>query len=350
MYRSSMYTVTPSGIKVYTCGNANVDSQTCILSGSSAIHAICRNCTNRQEEVVFDWDTEWTYITTHQLAQDALILANYVPSNCSGIAGVARSGILPASILATHLQLPLYSARIAAKGVELVEMLPQDIHRGGKEPLPKQDGPIFIVDDTVHSGGCLSTIRAASDNAKHIYSAVYVTPEYANITDCYVRKVKTPHFLEWNMFNNGFVCGGPAGVLYGGLAFDFDGVLCNDPKPGEEYTDPSIWISNLKPTHMLPRRYRIPLIITMRLEAWRKPTLEWLDRYRIKYDRVEMCDSKSIADRDKNFINKVIEHKAYKFKNSDCYMMVESDEGQSRLINEYAKKPVLCIATKQIIQ
>lgn len=322
------------------------------MSGKSNIHALCGECKHRKEsEDDFEIDSEWHLITVDQLAKDSLNLANYVPSDCSGIVGIARSGILPASILATTLQLPLYTLVIGEHGPEINEVKPQKVHRGGKRELKTQSGPLFIVDDTVHGGGCMTIIKAITSDMNAIYSAVYVTPEFASLTDCYARTLKTPHFLEWNMFNNGFVCGGPEGsFLHGGLAFDFDGVLCLDPQPGEEHTDPCAWIKNLKPTHMLPRHYSIPLIITMRLEAWRKPTEEWLSRFRILYDRLEMCQASSIQERDANFLNRVIEHKAMKFKQSKCYMMIESDEGQARLIQEYSRKPVLCTATRKIIQ
>lgn len=350
--RSDLFTTTPSGNHVYACSNSKVNQETCLIKGSSASHAICEDCKHRQEsEEDLDIDSEWKFVTIDQFAKDSLALANYIPSDCSGIAGIARSGILPASILATHLQLPLYSLRIGDHGPELTELKPQAVHRGGKKELKTQSGPIFVVDDTVHSGGCMTIIRAITSSINAIYSAVYVTPEFAHLTDCYAKALKTPHFLEWNIFNNGFVCGGPAdSFLHGGLAFDFDGVLCLDPKPGEEHTDPNVWIANLRPTHMLPRHYSIPLIITMRLEAWRKPTEDWLERYRILYDKLEMCQASSIAERDSNFLTRVIEHKAEKFRASSCYMMIESDEGQARLIQEYSKKPVLCTATRKIIQ
>ncbi len=79
----------------------------------------------------------------------------------------------------------------------------------------------------------------------------------------------------------------------------------------------------------------------MRLESWREPTTRWLDKYSINYDKIEMYP-KSIDDRDSNFMQAVIEHKAMKFKDSKCFLMVESDPYQAQLIHQYSQKPVLC--------
>lgn len=326
-------------------------NKTCIVTGQSDKHAVCEICKFRSNIVkTFEHDGFWNYVTVDQLAKDTLALANSIPDNCSGIVGISRSGILPATILALHLQLPLYSLYMGTRGAEVSEIKPQLISRGGKESYRVGNGPKFIVDDTVHSGSCMKVVKATT-GYNSVYATVYTTPELKDSIDCYSKILKSPHLLEWNLFNNNYVSGGLKGTRYhGGMAFDFDGVLCLDPKPGEEHTDHNVWISNLKPTHMLPRRHTIPLIITMRLEAWRKATEDWLKRYQVKCDKLLMCPANSIAERDSNFAKMIVSHKAESFKKSDCFMMVESDEMQARIISEYSKKPVLCTGTKTIIQ
>jgi hypothetical protein len=47
------------------------------------------------------------YTKTTDLVTDTYKLVKYVPPDCQAIIGIPRSGMLPAAILATHLQLPL---------------------------------------------------------------------------------------------------------------------------------------------------------------------------------------------------------------------------------------------------
>ena len=51
-------------------------------------------------------DLEW--ISTSQLIEDGLKLIKYVQPDTTGIIGVPRSGMIPATAVATHCHLPLY--------------------------------------------------------------------------------------------------------------------------------------------------------------------------------------------------------------------------------------------------
>jgi len=334
-----------SGIKAFECFNDKVSTKLCTLEekGSEAI-ARCATCNQRTEfHDPITFDDKWQYIKTSKLVEDSLRLANQIPSDCSGIIGVARSGILPATVISTHLQLPLYTVH-ARDRLFIEEIKSQSLQRGlDYRTIKPKDGPKVIIDDTVHGGGSFGVIKSlAIENYK--YAAVYVRPNKTSAVDYYVETLNSPHFLEWNMFNNSYVCGGPEySPFYGGIAFDFDGILCKDPEAGVDRGDPNKWIMELQPTHIRPLHYKIPLIITNRLESWREPTVKWLNKYSINYDKIEMYQ-KSLDERDANFMQAVIEHKADKFKRSDCYLMVESDPQQAQLIHQYSQKPVLCPA------
>jgi orotate phosphoribosyltransferase len=345
IYRS--LNLIPSAINadVYSCYNDKIHQNKCVIEDIQCpkSYAKCCNCDERVEKIVRITENrnKWKYVTTQQLTIDTLALASQVPGNCSGIVGVARSGLMPASILATHLHLPLYEISISNLNS------PLNIHRikGGLRisDVGDQEGPLFIVDDTVHDGNSAKLIREIFRETPHVLSAVYVRPDRLNLVDAYAVALEPPHFLEWNIFNSSYI----EGVKWlddyrGGIAFDFDGVLSHDPPYGADKSSSLDWLINAKPTHNLPRGRKIPLIVTMRLEKWRSVTNDWLRKFRIEYDRLEMLDIETVEERDERFIDYVIQHKANKFADSDCFMMIESDPTQAKLIHEYSKKPVLC--------
>jgi orotate phosphoribosyltransferase len=341
IFKSKYFQTSPSGILIHRCSNPLVAQDTC-ANVAAEKHAHCPTCLfKKSAPPEIRIDKHLKYITTNQLIQDTLSLAKQIPHNCRGIIGIAKSGLLPATTLATHLQIPLYVLHL--NNTEIIEIKSQPISSRGNTPLKPNNGPMLIIDDTVHDGNIISLVKNSINLSDVIYGAIYVTPHSMNHVDIYSKKLCTPHFLEWNLFNSGWILGNSYDQKFtGGIAFDFDGILCEDPSPGQDANDPASWIPFLKPTHMLPRRWAIPLIITMRLEKWRKLTIEWLEKYSIKYKHIEMCQADTVEERDSNFLDYLINHKAKKFGNSDCYMMIESDPYQSKTISEITKKPVLC--------
>lgn len=328
---------------IYNCYNQNIPQKHCTLSGISSDRvAVCETCKERteavtEEEVEYSYD----YVTTTKLVSDSLRLARYVPSDCIGIVGVARSGLIPASILATHLHLPLYELSLSdfktspkvnliKGGCRITEVYDNDI-----------SGRMFIVDDTVYNANTMDFLRSIMPK-NDLLSAVYVRPGKENSVDHYAKLLPAPHFLEWNLFNSDFVRGIPNTPFAGGIAFDFDGILCEDPISGQDRVHPLDWLADLKPTGYCPRKSNIPLIITMRLEKWREKSDKWLKKYNIGYDNMKMVNCDNAELRDANFMSYLEHHKAKCFKESDCFMMIESDPMQAQFISEYSGKPVLC--------
>jgi len=344
IYRSLNVIPSTLNADVYSCYNDKIHQNRCIINNISCpdSYAKCCDCNEKIEKVVWEvrGNSNWRYITTQQLALDTLTLASQVPGNCSGIVGIARSGLMPASILAAHLHLPLYEISTG----ELDSLGMRRIKGGVRiSDVEEANGPLFIVDDTVHDGNSAKLIRELFKNIPHVLAAVYVKPDKLNLIDAYVEALEPPHFLEWNIFNSGYVEGIKWSSDYsGGIAFDFDGILSHDPPQGADRSSSLDWLINARPTHNLVRDRKIPLIITMRLDKWRSETIDWLNRYRIKCDRIEMLSIDTVEERDQRFLELIVDHKAKKFADSDCFMMIESDPAQAKLIHEYSKKPVLC--------
>jgi hypothetical protein len=218
-----------------------------------------------------------TFVTTAKLTQDAARLAGKL-AHIGGVVGVARSGLLPASILATQLHLPLWSVGVGGDVVS--------VGHGHRFTPAGTVASVVIVDDTVHSGQSLSkvfpAVRAQFPNAVIERAAVYTTSAGRRFVDHAAAIYDGAHYLEWNFAN---------GLIGRRAAFDLDGIICHDPKPeqdddGQRYAD---FIRNAQLFH-LPRRDTVPAIITARPESCRQSTAEWLARHGVKYGRLVMRD------------------------------------------------------------
>lgn len=166
---------------------------------------------------------KFRWISTAQLAVATHELAGILPASVSGIIGIPRSGMIPASILSTLLQVPLLE--LGNNG---------EIRRLGHGSRGEAFGwacspasHLVVVDDTVYGGRTMDRVRrqTASIRQHLLYAAVFVLPQNADLVDVAARQLESPHLLEWNYFNSGVIVGNAADpALWGGAALDFDGV------------------------------------------------------------------------------------------------------------------------------
>jgi orotate phosphoribosyltransferase len=91
------------------------------------------------------------YIKTEQLIRDAHKLAWMLPDKIRGVAGVPRSGMIAASVIATARSVPLYSA---SRNHEPTKLENGFRILGRTEPY---GGPLVVVEDSVNSGQNLET-------------------------------------------------------------------------------------------------------------------------------------------------------------------------------------------------
>jgi orotate phosphoribosyltransferase len=270
------------------------------------------------------------YITIQQLTKDAELLIPHVPDDCAGIVGIPRSGMLPATVLATKLHLPLF---------ELTKDGPRRLGSGERgKKLANQGGKYFVVDDSTHNGGSIAKARQQMVNA--IFATVYSKKiSCADVSAVVV----DPHLFEWNLFQMSIVEGGAFDPkLRGGMCFDFDGVLCEDThfQHRDANEDKVIeWLLTAKPKHLV-RGVTIPTIISFRLEKHRQYIQQWLDKWQVKVKNLILHPAQTFRARDANF--NVVEHKAKRFAESSHCIMVESCKIQAAMIAKHAKKPVIC--------
>lgn len=287
-------------------------------------------------------DDRLIYVSTQQMIADTVnLLLPQLPPNLSAVAGVPRSGMAAAAVLATHLQLPLATAR----GGKLYDV--GSGSRGRHGWAGDREGKSLIVDDSVYGGGNMRRLRSEFGDSA-LLAAVYVRPEMTSTVDYFAKSLPSPHLFQWNLFNGAPLIGRTINpVLHGGIGLDFDGVLCVDPDVSDrdeaKYLE---WLENAIPLN-LPRRHPIPLIVTFRLEKYREATLAWLARWQIRVEHLAMYPG-TLEERNARW--DVAGHKGRAYRDSACRLFIESDAKQARVIQREAGKPVLCLATGEILQ
>lgn len=249
------------------------------------------------------------FVTTAELLAGTQRLLRQIPPTITSIVGIARSGLLPATVLATERHLPLFA--VDNWGINLVGAGTRsaDLRHLGDEPL--------VVDDTLHNGGTLQQLlKDGHLDPSWTKAVVYVRPEQRGMVHYYAEGLATPHILEWNIFN----C--PGAVHIG---CDLDGVICDNPPPqvdddGRRYLN---WLEAVRPLH-LPRREPITAIITARLEKYREPTERWLDLWGVRYRSLVMGPW---ADNQERSRANVAQWKAERADATGCDIFLESEPG-----------------------
>lgn len=216
------------------------------------------------------------WIRTTDLVRDATLLSSRIPHDVVGVIGVARSGMLPASVIATLHHLPLWS--LDQESGELVHAGHGWRLRGSDRPL----GKMLLVDDSTGSGRSLRMSREALADrgiTDYLTAVIYRNPESAERTDFHAVVLTLPHFLEWNFTNS---------IITTASAFDMDGIICHDGESGGEPGTP-LYLPRREPVH----------IITGRREHGRKATLRWLERWGVEVASLTMKpmdDERSFAE------------------------------------------------------
>lgn len=267
------------------------------------------------------------YRTYAQLYTDIVRWSAHLPA-LSAVAGVPRSGIAPAAMLATLRHIPLLSLE------SLLGDAPSYRPAVSRE-LHQVDGPVLVLDDTCNAGRTMREVRRVLSDSNVLFGAVYATAETrANgLLDVAGYKLTEYHSCEWNLFRTN---------VAKTLLTDFDGVLCHDWRGGK-ITDQNRatyeqWLDVVKP--LAPVTHPIYGIVTGRTERYRPQTVAWLNRHGIEYQHLVMCpDDGSFTgthDRFKSIIYRKLSAKTSAF--------VESCPVQSAAIARSTGFAVLCYA------
>lgn len=247
-----------------------------------------------------------------------------LPRDIGMVYGVPRSGLLPASIIATALGADL--------GV--VGGPPLNGVRKNLFVLPKGTKSL-LVDDSIFGGGAMARARQIFGK-ECLTCVVYASTKSVDKVDFYGLELNGPRFFEWNF------TGIKATEDY---FFDMDGVICEDPKvfddDGPKY---QAEIKRVKPMY-LPQ-VKIKAICTNRIERWRTETENWLNSYGVKYDKLIMQPFATAVERRKK--SNPGEYKAKHFGSADATVFIESHDWQAKVIAQKTKKPVLSIESMKL--
>lgn len=269
------------------------------------------------------------WVPTAQLARDTTALGGILPADCSGVVGVPRSGMLPASILATHLHLPLGEIDTSGR----LRWLASGSRGGGLLTAPA--GSLVVVDDTVYGGNAMRRARQQLAGVRAVFAAVYVRPEAADVVDLCSRVLPAPHLLEWNVANNGPFCGFAADpATYGtGVATDLDGIICHDEFSGGPVGTP----------YIVPRKFPVRLIVTGRHARHRRTTEAALRGWGVRWDALAM-----LPDHVPLTTESAAAHKAEHYARSGHGFFMESCPDQAALIHAATGKRVICPRAEKV--
>lgn len=292
-------------VKIFEC---NLHGECTLIKHLNEIFC-CASCK--------DYKTPARFVTNSDLARDALLLSNLLPHEISGIVGIPRSGMIPATILSTHLHLPLFS--LDHRGIHDMQCgwrLSDAIYAARK-------GPMVVVDDTSMYGGSLKGAKEWWDKygkgVEVIWTTVYCSPRKYHtkgpLPDLWAVDLDDPHLLEWNFVNSGWARK---------MAFDFDGVLTREGTTQPLY---------------LPRKYPVELVVTGRFEYERSRTESWMAKHGVVCKRLEMWQGTPAERED---VKAIASFKSEHLKNSGLEFFVESDVVQAEEIAKLIKIKVIC--------
>jgi len=274
------------------------------------------------------------FIWTRELLDGVVGIHGRLPAEVSGVCGIARSGLLPASMLAVLRHLPLFSVgccSVLALG------------GGGRlSGVKLEAGPVAVIDDTVSSGWSMHSVEPLVKwwfpGREILRVAVFVRPQAAAEVDFYWAGLGGPHFLEWNFFNSG---------VGEGSATDFDGILCEEISAVDDDDGPG-YVRALEFARplQLPRFRGVAGIVTGRLERYRGVTEGWLRRWGVRFGWLEMGPWGSAIER--GGASEVAQWKAGVLARRGPVRYVESDELQAAVIAASWPREVICPAAGRV--
>lgn len=282
--------------------------------------------------------TTLNYKTYQDLSIDIKANIFKLPKDIDLIVGIPRSGLIPATMLGVIL---------SKKVITLNEFINNiyDFETTTRIIFTKDIKNVLIVDDSILSGNTFKKVQnKLKERGLHLkynikYLAVYYKSEnYKDNIDIALQKVNTPRLFQWNYLNH---------VFLGTAAFDIDGVLCKNPTNeendnGNKYRQ---FILHAKPLYI--PQYKIPYLITSRLEEYRAETEEWLNKNNIKYDHLIMLNGYTAEERKKLNLHAKFKAEQYK-KLEDIRLFIESDRNQAIQISKLTKKLCFCATTDEL--
>jgi uncharacterized HAD superfamily protein len=243
--------------------------------------------------------------------------------------------MVPATIIATQLNIPmadpdgLCADRLL--GVGSTKTRP-DFDRALSD-----DRTILVVDDVAGSGRAFREVKARFEEAgirgNIVYCAIYAPMRHHPDVDVVLQVFSGSFMSQWNvMFHS----------MLDSACVDIDGVLCPNPAQHEDDDGPR-YAEFLRDAPILMKTGgRIGYLVTSRRERYRAATVDWLSRNGVRFDKLVMW-----PDDDGTGDSAVF--KAQVYKESGATLFIESEADVAERIAAISGRPVLSIATQQIV-
>lgn len=248
-----------------------------------------------------------------------------LPRDIGIVYGIPRSGMIPASILATAL-----GARLGMIGGAPAF--------GDREKLKvlREGAKILLVDDSIHSGKAMQVARSMLSPGATVYTcAVYTRPRTLPLIDFYAEIVDGPRLFQWNFM------GIRATATY---TWGLDGVICERTGSDEDRSTEGgrDTIVDARPLY-LPQ-VKVKAIVADRPESWRDATEAWLGRYGVQCERLIM---RSSTDPARGPLNSSADFKAEHYA-PESPLLVEGADSLARAIARLTSRPVLSIESMHL--
>jgi len=252
--------------------------------------------------------------------------------NIDLIVGIPRSGLLPASLIATHLQLPFTDVEGYINN--------RYYDRAGKQTVAKDLSSVpkrvLLVDDSINSGKAMSKVLdiLPKNNDIIIKFAVFGSPKNKpGSVDMTCEIVDLPRAFQWNIWKHD-------GLAKWGT--DMDGVLCRDPSKKEVKREFENFV--LKAETLYNLKKPIKYIITARKEQWRSQTEQWLKNNNVPYRHLIMKTNDY-----KHGDNVNAEYKVETINRlGDLELYIESNDIQAQQIAKQVSIPVWCTDSQKV--
>ena len=221
----------------------------------------------------------FSYSDLHSLIQRNLW---QIPNTVDLVIGIPRSGLMPASHIATSLNLPLLTLNEVSKKLNTKQLF--TIRGIWQTEKPEH---VLIVDDTSNTGLRMSqAIELISNRWRgvEVTTLAICSARNSNYSpDIAFTNSVTPRVFAWNMFNHDEIT--PR------ITIDLDGILCLDPTV-EQNDDGEIYRKFLCEAELKTKPMKqVRAVITGRLEKYRSETQEWLFANSISYLELFMNDA-----------------------------------------------------------
>lgn len=258
-----------------------------------------------------------------------------IPQDVDLVVGVPRSGLLAASMVALHTNLPLTDV----PGLLAGRLLAPGQYRGSAKSKREvsQCRKALVIDDSILTGGSMRAAQASiADSALDIeclYGAIYGAREADGLCDLIFEHCPVPRMFEWNFMHHPFLAH---------ACVDIDGVLCLDPTERENDDGPRYleFLANAQPLYQPTQP--IGALVSSRLEKYRGQTEAWLARHGVEYGSLHLLDLPSKAARQAAGCHAEFKAQVYRHVRH-AQIFIESEPAQARAIARLSGKPVICV-------